>query len=76
MTSSLPGGRSRASWPRQAPAASHWEWQAGDLPERPVFPASSLTLELGCSIDRVELLVCILEQLERHYELWLAAPSV
>jgi len=49
--------------------------EAGDLPERPVFPASSLVLELGHSIDRVELLVCILEQLERHYELWLSTAS-
>ncbi len=46
-----------------------------DLPERPVFPASSLTLELGRSIDRVELLACILEQLEHHYERWLAVPG-
>ncbi len=45
--------------------------EAGDLPERPIFPASSLALELGHSVDRVELLVCILLQLERHYELWL-----
>ena len=42
-----------------------------ELPERPVFPASSLELELGRPIDRVELLVAVLEQLERHYELWL-----
>jgi BirA family biotin operon repressor/biotin-[acetyl-CoA-carboxylase] ligase len=49
--------------------------EAGDLPERPVFPASSLALELGRSIDRVELLVCILVQLERHYELWLTASA-
>ena len=52
------------------------EQQAGDLPPRPVFPASSLALELGRSIDRVELLVCILMQLERHYERWLVETSV
>jgi BirA family biotin operon repressor/biotin-[acetyl-CoA-carboxylase] ligase len=48
------------------------EQEADDLPERPVFPASSLALELDRSVDRVELLVCMLTQLERHYELWLA----
>lgn len=52
------------------------EQQADDLPARPVFPASSLALELGRSIDRVELLVCILTQLERHYERWLVETSV
>jgi BirA family transcriptional regulator, biotin operon repressor / biotin---[acetyl-CoA-carboxylase] ligase len=50
--------------------------EAGDLPERPVFPASSLALELGYSIDRVELLASALAQLERHYELWLTASGV
>jgi BirA family biotin operon repressor/biotin-[acetyl-CoA-carboxylase] ligase len=49
--------------------------QASELPERPVFPASSLALELGRPIDRADLLVCILAQLERHYELWLTATS-
>ena len=49
--------------------------QVRDLPERPVFPASSLALELERQIDRAELLVCILAQLERHYELWLTATS-
>lgn len=50
--------------------------KADELPERPVFPASSLELELGRPVDRVDLLVCILAQLERHYELWLAASAV
>ena len=50
--------------------------EAGDLPERPVFPAGSLALELGRPVDRIDLLVCILEQLERHYELWLAEATV
>jgi BirA family biotin operon repressor/biotin-[acetyl-CoA-carboxylase] ligase len=49
--------------------------EAGDLPARPVFPASSLALELRKSIDRVELLVCILLQLERHYRRWLAETA-
>jgi BirA family biotin operon repressor/biotin-[acetyl-CoA-carboxylase] ligase len=52
------------------------EQQAGDLPARPVFPATSLALELGRSIDRVELLVCILAQLERHYKRWLTETAV
>lgn len=44
---------------------------AGDLPERPVYPASSLRLELGRELDRAELLVEVLERLERHYRRWL-----
>lgn len=52
------------------------EQQSSDLPARPVFPASSLALELGRSIDRVELLVCILTRLERHYERWLVETAV
>jgi BirA family biotin operon repressor/biotin-[acetyl-CoA-carboxylase] ligase len=45
---------------------------AGELPEHPVFPATSLALELGAAPDRVELLVQILRCLESHYERWLA----
>ncbi|MGD0274143.1 MAG: biotin--[acetyl-CoA-carboxylase] ligase [Gaiellaceae bacterium] len=45
---------------------------ADDLPERPIFPATSLALELGAAPDRVELLVQILRFLEIHYERWLA----
>jgi len=44
---------------------------AGDLPERPIFPATSLALELGAAPDRVELLVQILRCLEIHYQRWL-----
>jgi BirA family biotin operon repressor/biotin-[acetyl-CoA-carboxylase] ligase len=51
------------------------EQEAGELPERPIFPASSLALELGHSVDRVEMLVCILLQLERCYELWLTETA-
>ncbi len=50
--------------------------QAGDLPARPIFPASSLALEFGRSIDRVELLVRILTQLERYYERWLVETAI
>ncbi len=52
------------------------EQGAGNLPARPVFPASSLALELGRPIDRVELLICILAQLERHYRIWLAEVAI
>lgn len=44
----------------------------GELPSRPIFPATSLALELGDPPDRIELLVVLLENLERHYERWLA----
>jgi len=50
--------------------------EIGELPARPVFPASSFALELGRSIDRVELLVSILVQLECHYEHWLTTAGV
>jgi len=45
---------------------------SADLPERPIFPATSLALELGAAPDRAELLVQILSSLESHYERWLA----
>jgi BirA family biotin operon repressor/biotin-[acetyl-CoA-carboxylase] ligase len=45
--------------------------RAGDLPERPVFPATSLEIELGQEPDRVELLTAILKRLESRYERWL-----
>lgn len=44
---------------------------AAELPLRPVYPATSLAIELGAPPDRVELLVEILLQLQRHYERWL-----
>jgi BirA family biotin operon repressor/biotin-[acetyl-CoA-carboxylase] ligase len=46
---------------------------AAQLPERPVFPATSLALELGVAPDRAELLVELLQVLERRYEAWQAA---
>jgi BirA family biotin operon repressor/biotin-[acetyl-CoA-carboxylase] ligase len=46
-----------------------------DLPERPVFPATSLAIELGSAPDRTGLLVEILERLERHYGHWLEQVS-
>jgi BirA family biotin operon repressor/biotin-[acetyl-CoA-carboxylase] ligase len=45
---------------------------AEELPADTVKPASSLRLELGRELDRVELLVAILEELERAYAAWCA----
>jgi BirA family biotin operon repressor/biotin-[acetyl-CoA-carboxylase] ligase len=44
--------------------------RADELPERPVFPATSLALELGAAPDRAELLVELLLALERRYDAW------
>jgi BirA family biotin operon repressor/biotin-[acetyl-CoA-carboxylase] ligase len=41
---------------------------ADELPEP---TATSLSIELGRPVDRVELLVALLEQLERAYDAWL-----
>jgi BirA family transcriptional regulator, biotin operon repressor / biotin---[acetyl-CoA-carboxylase] ligase len=46
---------------------------AAELPSETDTPATSLSLETGHRIDRVELLVILLEKLERHYDAWLAA---
>jgi BirA family biotin operon repressor/biotin-[acetyl-CoA-carboxylase] ligase len=43
---------------------------ANELPDRPVFPATSLALELGAPPDRRALLVDLLAELERRYDLW------
>lgn len=45
---------------------------AEDLPEETDTPATSLSLESAREIDRVELLVTVLERLERHYDRWTA----
>jgi BirA family biotin operon repressor/biotin-[acetyl-CoA-carboxylase] ligase len=45
---------------------------ADELPERPVFPATSLALELGTAPDRRALLVDLLAELERRYDAWRA----
>lgn len=42
-----------------------------DLPDGLRTPATSLAEELGHPVDRVELLVTLLEALERHYRRWL-----
>jgi BirA family biotin operon repressor/biotin-[acetyl-CoA-carboxylase] ligase len=45
---------------------------AGELPEART-PATSLLLETGREIDRAELLVVLLDRLERRYDEWLLA---
>lgn len=44
-----------------------------DLPGALRTPATSLAAELGRPVDRVELLVTLLEALEEHYRRWLAS---
>jgi BirA family biotin operon repressor/biotin-[acetyl-CoA-carboxylase] ligase len=46
---------------------------APDLPQGIDPPATSLLLETGSEVDRVELLVEILDRLERAYDDWVAA---
>jgi BirA family transcriptional regulator, biotin operon repressor / biotin---[acetyl-CoA-carboxylase] ligase len=45
---------------------------ASELPSGTRLPATSLLVETGAEIDRVELLVVLLEQLERSYRRWIA----
>jgi BirA family biotin operon repressor/biotin-[acetyl-CoA-carboxylase] ligase len=44
---------------------------ADDLPTEVDTPATSLLVESGAEIDRAELLVTLLERLERRYDDWL-----
>jgi BirA family biotin operon repressor/biotin-[acetyl-CoA-carboxylase] ligase len=44
--------------------------RSDELPARVRLPATSLLAELGAPVDRVELLVALLERLERRYEVW------
>jgi BirA family transcriptional regulator, biotin operon repressor / biotin---[acetyl-CoA-carboxylase] ligase len=46
---------------------------AGELPAEARTPATSLLLETGREIDRAELLVALLDRLERRYGEWLGA---
>jgi BirA family biotin operon repressor/biotin-[acetyl-CoA-carboxylase] ligase len=48
---------------------------APDLPQGIDPPATSLLLETGSGVDRVELLVEILDRLEQAYEDWVAATG-
>ena len=43
-----------------------------DLPTEVDLPATSLLVEIGRETDRAELLVELLERLERHYREWLS----
>ena len=49
---------------------------ARDLPQGIDPPATSLLLETGSELDRVELLVEILGRLERAYDDWVAATGI
>ncbi len=44
------------------------------LPREVDVPATSLLLETGREVDRAELLVELLERLERRYDAWVTAP--
>ena len=44
------------------------------LPQEVDVPATSLLVETGREVDRAELLVELLERLERRYDAWVAAP--
>ena len=46
---------------------------ADELPAESRTPATSLLLETGREVDRAELLVALLERLERRYDEWLGA---
>jgi BirA family biotin operon repressor/biotin-[acetyl-CoA-carboxylase] ligase len=46
-----------------------------DLPQDVDTPATSLLVETGREIDRIELLVEILDRLERAYDDWVAATG-
>jgi len=48
---------------------------AADLPQGIDPPATSLLLETGGEVDRAELLVELLERLERAYDRWIAATG-
>jgi BirA family biotin operon repressor/biotin-[acetyl-CoA-carboxylase] ligase len=48
---------------------------APDLPQGIEPPATSLLLESGSEVDRVELLVELLDRLERAYDNWVAATG-
>jgi BirA family transcriptional regulator, biotin operon repressor / biotin---[acetyl-CoA-carboxylase] ligase len=45
------------------------------LPDEVRLPATSLLIETGTEIDRVELLVALLAELERRYDEWSAVRS-
>src|SRR5436189_163098 len=58
--------------PDGAGVAANVGQQAVQLPIGARTPATSLLLETGREIDRAELLVALLDRLERRYDEWLA----
>ena len=48
----------------------------GELPPDARTPATSLAIETGRAIDRGELLVALLEHLEKRYDEWLASRPI
>jgi BirA family biotin operon repressor/biotin-[acetyl-CoA-carboxylase] ligase len=49
--------------------------EAGELPARAQFPATSLRLEGGRTIERAPLLAAILWQLEQEYDVWVSRAA-
>jgi BirA family transcriptional regulator, biotin operon repressor / biotin---[acetyl-CoA-carboxylase] ligase len=49
--------------------------RADELPADAHPPATSLDLETGGTVDRRDLLVALLEELERHYDEWLGSAA-
>jgi BirA family biotin operon repressor/biotin-[acetyl-CoA-carboxylase] ligase len=45
------------------------------LPQEVDVPATSLLVETGREVDRAELLVELLDRLERRYDAWVTAPA-
>jgi len=43
---------------------------AAELPDEVQIPATSLQIETGAPVDRVELVVELLASLERRYDAW------
>ena len=50
--------------------------EPGELPPDARTPATSLAIETGRAVDRGDLLVALLERLERRYDEWLAGGPV
>jgi BirA family transcriptional regulator, biotin operon repressor / biotin---[acetyl-CoA-carboxylase] ligase len=46
--------------------------EAEELPERPEYPATSLLLATGRRFARTDILVALLDHLEREYDVWVA----
>ena len=64
----------RASTSERGPLRVNVNVPAAELPQDVDRPATSLLVESGREVDRAELLVELLEHLERRYDEWLNAP--